>query len=76
MLLIHFTCFPQDKSKLVVYRRKIYCPVELFQHYNNMTLCDCWELHRIMVASLPCSKLPVGNNYIYTKNLSHFAYKK
>jgi hypothetical protein len=36
MLLIPFTCFPQDKSKTLLYRWKIFCSTELFQHYNNV----------------------------------------
>ncbi len=53
MLLIHFTCFPQDKSKALLYRRKISCSAELFQHYNNVDTAQLLGQSRIMNLMFP-----------------------
>jgi hypothetical protein len=62
MLLIPFTCFLQDKSKALLYRRKISCSTELFQHYNNVDTAQLLGQSRIISGRFPCSKLPRGNN--------------
>jgi len=62
MLLIPFTCFLQDKSKALLYRRKISCSTELFQHYNNVDTAQLLGQSRIISGGFPCSKLLHGNN--------------
>jgi hypothetical protein len=76
MLLIPFTCFLQDKSKTLLYRRKISCSTELFQHYNNVDTAQLLGQSRIMGSRFPQSKLPQGNNGVFAKELSRFVYRE